>query len=120
MFDGDIAVSVPLLERFGTIQQGVKTFTQVNGFRRRLQRRLLTEMGFQVALKSGWRHTGFFENATGQSVLFEECQHQMLGLQLLMASLLGQVLGREDRGPGLFSELFGRGLHDSVRTGTTV
>ena len=44
----------------------------------------------------------------------------MVCFQLLMSSLLGQVLGRKDRGPGLFGELFGRGLHGSVGAETTV
>ena len=44
----------------------------------------------------------------------------MLCFQLLMAPLLGQILGREDRGPGLFGELFGRGLHGSFGAVVTV
>ena len=57
--------------------------------------------------------TAAFAGCRVNDVLPEQSEEQMLAFQLLMARALGQRLCRDDGGPGLFGELFRRGLHRS-------
>ena len=53
----------------------------------------------------------FAEDASSQTVLLQQRKQQMLRFKLLMLGALRQLLGGDDGGPGLFGELFRRGLH---------
>ena len=68
-------------------------------------------MGLDRRLEIGDVDTSLGQNSTSQPVLLKKSEQQMLRFKVLMFGALRQLLGGDDGGPGLFCELFRRGLH---------
>ena len=121
VFDGDVAVTESIAGCFGPIQAAVQGASQKDGFRWRAKTGLPLEMVVNRGLEIAEIDPCLAENSTRQAVLLQECKQQMLCFKLLMFGALRQLLGGDDGGPGLFGELFRRGLHlGCVSTGFTV
>ena len=121
MFDGDVAVTESIAGCFGAIQAAVEGASQKHRFRWRAKTGLLPEMAVDGRLERANVDPCFAENASSQTVLLQQRKQQMLRFKLLMPGALRQLLGGDDGGPGLFGELFRRGLHlGCVSTGFTV
>ena len=95
-------------------QHPVDPAAQKDRLRLGVHARLPLQIGLHGCFETVGVDAGFVEDATGQTVLLQQGEQQVLALKLLMASGLGQLLGSDNGGPGFFRELFRRGLHREV------
>ena len=114
MLNRDVAVAEAVALGFRPIQHSVHPAAEKDRLRSGVHARLPLQVGLHGCFEAAGVDTGFLKDATGQAVLLQQGEQQVLALQLLMASRLGQLLGSDNGGPGFFRELFRRGLHREV------
>ena len=114
MLDGDEAVAESIPPLLGSVEGRVEGAAEKHRIGCRAKAGQPLQMAFNTGLEGGDVNAGFAEDSPGQSVLSKQRQQQMFRFQLLVPGGLGELLGRDDGGPGLFGELFGRGLHMTV------
>ena len=120
VLDRDVAVVEFLLEGIGPIQHGIEALAQVDVVRRGREAGLAGCVGLDLLAEGAHIHAGLLEDAAGQAGLGEQGSEQVLALHLLLALLLGQLLGRHDGAPGLFGEQFGGGMHGQTSCGSAL
>ena len=120
MLDGDVAVAVGALEAVGLVKNGIEALAQIDIVGCGAEARLACDPGLQFLAQAAHIHSGLLQNAAGQTLLGKQGRQQVLALHLLLALLLGQLLGGDYGAPGLFGEQFGGGMHGNLWNGAVL
>ena len=104
VLDGDVGVVEFLFEGVGAIEHRIEALAQIDvvGWGRKTG--LGSDGGIEPLAEAAHIHACLFENAAGQTLLGQERSEQMLAFHLLLALLLGQLLGTHHGAPGIFCE----------------
>ena len=111
MFDGDVAVTKVALEAVGLIQAGVEVLAEVHILGCAAQAGLRGGVGLHLLQQGAHIHPCLLEDPTRQALLGQQAREQVVGVHVLLALLLRQLLGRHDGAPGLLGEQLSGGMH---------
>ena len=120
VLNGDEAVFVGFTQGIGLVQHLVESLAQVDVVGWGTECSLGGDVGLHLLAQAAHLDAGFLENPARQTLLGEQGCKQMFTLHLLLALLLGQLLGGNDRRPGLLGEQFGGGMHAEASGGEIV
>ena len=111
VLDGDVAVVEVLLQGIGAIQDRIQPLAEVDALRAGGQAGLGGDEGLDLLAQDAEIDTRLLQDPGGQVLLGQQGGEQVLALHLLLALLLGQLLGGHHSSPGLLGEQFGGGMH---------
>ena len=111
MLDGNEAVAELAFKGVRPIKQGIEGLTEIEVLGGRGQVGLGGHKGLQFLGQAAAIHPRLVQDPVGQALLVDQGGEQVFGFDLGLAFLLGELLGGDDRTPGLFGEQFSGGLH---------